>query len=593
MSLAAVMRWGGAFADTIAAALAASSEVNRQSLQDIKDELGGLLKQLNKPLLVVIDDVDRLSADEIKLLFQLVKANADFPNLVYLLLFQRDIVEQSIEGLAPITGKEFLKKIVQVGFDIPLIERSRLEKILFAALDELLSYEGVGQRFNQQRWGNIFIPGLRPYFTTLRDVHRFLASLSFHVALFRSAGTFEVNPIDLISLEVLRVFEPGVYQRLHAAKSVLTEQRDRSMRGHGAEDEAKQLVESIIAQADGTNQSQVREIIKQLFPPVEWVFGGPNYGSGFEEQWFRELRVCHPDVFDRYFHLTIPEGDISQAELDRILSLVGDRERLVASFRELNKRDLLGVALDRLEAYKQKIELENAVPFVTAFFDIGDELPDKPTGFFEISSEMHTSRIIHWYLKQEKDPTKRGQILKEAMRNTTGFYLPIMNTSIEDSSHERQKDPDAFTVPENDLNELRQICAAKIRQAAESDQLRSHAHLAYILFRWREWASPEEARQWAESLVASNDGLVQFLRAFLQRSTSHGVGDYVSRVHWRMNLKNIEEFVSLDAVRQKVDQIDQTNLSEKEQTAIRTFLKAVKRREQGKPDGDTWHDEDD
>lgn len=168
------------------AALDVQAEAADRNLSDIKQDLSNALKELKEPVLVVMDDVDRLSTDEIKLLFQLVKANADFPNLIYLLLFQRDIVEKSLKAIAPITGREFLEKIVQVGFDIPRIELTRLERVLFAGLDELLGDEAVGQRFDQRRWGNIFIPGLRPYFETLRDVHRFLATLSFHVGLFRN-----------------------------------------------------------------------------------------------------------------------------------------------------------------------------------------------------------------------------------------------------------------------------------------------------------------------------------------------------------------------------------------------------------------------
>ncbi|MBI3304354.1 MAG: AAA family ATPase, partial [Deltaproteobacteria bacterium] len=423
------------------AALAAQAEASNRNLSEVKQDLSNSLKTLKKPILIVMDDVDRLSTDEIKLLFQLVKANADFPNLIYLLLFQRNIVEKSLEAIAPITGRDFLEKIVQVGFDIPRIQRTRLEKVLFAALNELLVDEKVRQRFDQQRWGNLLIPGLRPYFETLRDVHRFLATLSFQVARFRESGSFEVNPIDLIALEVLRVFEPEVYQRLPEAKSTLTEHRDHGLRAHGAEDETRRLVESIVNEAPEPSRSQVREILKQLFPPAEWAFGGSHYGSGFEEQWFRDLRVCHPNVFDRYFHLTIPEGDISQADLDQLLSLVDDREGLVTEFRALNKRGLLGVALDRLEAYKEKIDLQHAVPFITALFDIGDELPDEPAGFFSIGPDVHASRIIHWYLKQEKDSGKRGQILKEAMKATTGLYLAVRKTSIEASIEERQKDP--------------------------------------------------------------------------------------------------------------------------------------------------------
>jgi predicted KAP-like P-loop ATPase len=502
-------------------------------------------------------------------------------------------VEKSLESIAPITGREFLEKIVQVGFDIPRIERTRLEKVLFAGLDHLLTDERVGQRFSQHRWGNIFIPGLRPYFNTLRDVHRFLGTFSFHVSLFKSTGSFEVNPIDLIALEVLRVFEPDVYQKLPDNKRALTEQRDRESTRGDREEATRRQVESIIEQAIGANRTQVREILKQLFPPAEWVFGGLSYSSGFEEEWFRDLRVCHPDVFDRYFHFVIPEGDISQAELDRILSLAGDRENLAAELRAINRRGLLGVALDRLEAYKERIDLRHAVPLITALFDIGDELPDEPVGFFEISAELHASRIIHWYLKQENDLRRRGQILKEAMLATTGLYLPIRKISLEDNRERRQQNPDAFILSEEDLPELRTICVEKIRRAAESGKLKTSKNMAYILYQWRGWTSPEEPRNWVTTLVESQDGLLSFLTAVLQRSMSHGVGDYVSREHWKINLQNLEDFVSVDVIEQKVNNLALETLGDKEQKAVQAFRKALRRRREGRPDQGFWPDEDD
>jgi len=589
--VAAVIKWGGEFADKISTALAARFEERKQSLPEIKNELVELMQDLNKPFLVVMDDVDRLSSDEIKLLFQLVKANADFPNMVYLLLFQRNIVENSIEDFAPTTGREFLEKIIQVGFDIPCIERTRLEKVLFAGLDKLLADEKVGQRFNTQRWGNIFIPGLHPYFNTLRDVHRFLGTLSFHISLFKNTGSFEVNPIDLIALEVLRVFEPEVYKLLHSAKSALTELRDLNL-SKDANDHTRNTVEAVVNQAHEENRTIVRIILKQLFPSAEWVLGGSIYGPDFGEQWFRDLRVCHPDVFDRYSHLTIPEGDISWADLERILSLAGNREFLADEFSSLNQRGLLGIALDRLEAYKEKIDLQHAVPFIAALMDVGDKLPDESSGWFTIESDMHASRIIHWYLKQEKDVVKRGRILKEAIKNTVGLYLPVMKISIEDSRQERQKDPEALIVAEDDLKDLEEICVEKIRNAATSAMLQSNPKLAYILYRWCEWASPEEPREWVKHLIDSKEGLFSFLVAFLSQSKSHGMGDYVYRTHWRISLKSIEDFVPVDIIEEKINELKVDELSEKEQLAIRAFQKALKKREEGKSD-DGWRVDED
>ena len=565
---------------------------NHQTLAEIKKELSDSLKELEGPILVVLDDIDRLAPQEIRLLFQLVKANADFPNVIYLLLFQRDIVERSLDSPHAITGREFLEKIVQVGFDIPRIERTRLEQVLFKGLDDLLADEKVGKHFDKKRWGNLFLGGLRPYFQTLRDVYRYLATLSFHVSLFRSTGSFEVNPVDLIALEVLRVFEPAVYQRLPDAKLELTSQRDRAHDLHDQNERTRKLTESIVEA--GSQPDQVREIVKHLFPPVEWVFSGHIYGHDSEEEWFRQVRLCHPNVFDRYFHLKIPEGDISQAELDRIRSLVGDRDALVANFRALYKRGLLGVALDRLEAYKQQIDLRHAISFITALFDIGDELPEGPAGMFSFisSPENHAWRIIYWFLKQEKHPGQRGDILKKAMRASAGLYLPIMTAAREGNEEKRKKDPDACNVTDADLDELHQICVEKIEHAAASGILASHPKMLSILYRWREWSSPAKSREWVEGLIESRTGVLSFLTAFLQRSTSHGMGDYVTEEHWRINLTNVEDFVSSDALEKKVEELSLDNLSDKEMKAVKAFQKAVKRRREGKSDDD-WHDDED
>jgi len=83
-------------------------------LEEQKRELAGLLTRLPQPLLVVIDDIDRLTTEEILQVFQLVKANADFPRLIYLLLFEREVVAKALNQISGDKGTEFLEKIIQV-----------------------------------------------------------------------------------------------------------------------------------------------------------------------------------------------------------------------------------------------------------------------------------------------------------------------------------------------------------------------------------------------------------------------------------------------------------------------------------------------
>jgi predicted KAP-like P-loop ATPase len=214
-----------------------------------------------------MDDVDRLAPDEIQQLFQLVKANADFPNLVYLLLFQREIVEGSLSAaldlsdVPGLSGRDFLGKIVQVGFDVPAIERPRLERVLTSGLDEFLGDERVSERFAREHWAQAFLPGLRHYFANLRDVRRFLGSLSFHIGLFQTDTSFEVNPVDLIALEVLRVFEPDLYHALPGVKELLTQVSEEAkvFGGSDADSERREAVKALVGLAPVSRQPWAQE----------------------------------------------------------------------------------------------------------------------------------------------------------------------------------------------------------------------------------------------------------------------------------------------------------------------------------------------
>jgi predicted KAP-like P-loop ATPase len=109
-------------------ALAAKGDSERKSLHELKSELSALMAKLPRPVLVVIDDIDRLSSAEILQVFQLVKANADFPRLVFLLLFERGVVTNALNAISDNKGGGFLEKIVQVGYHIPHASRQCVNK---------------------------------------------------------------------------------------------------------------------------------------------------------------------------------------------------------------------------------------------------------------------------------------------------------------------------------------------------------------------------------------------------------------------------------------------------------------------------------
>jgi len=116
--------------------------------------------------------------------------------------------------------------------------------------------------------------------------------------------------------------------------------------------------------------------------------------------------------------------------------------------------------------------------------------------------------------------------------------------------------------------------------------------LIHILFRWGEGASQEEPKRWVEKLVNSKDGLLCFLKAFVQEGSVSGAEDYAARVYRYMRLKSVEDFVSPEVVEERVKQISLDGLAENEKEAVRAFHRALKRRRERKGDDDWGRDDE-
>jgi hypothetical protein len=433
----------------------------------------------------------------------------------------------------------------------------------------------VVQHFNQQRWANLFVTGLQPYFRNLRQVNRFLANLATHIALFQGKEVLEVNVVDLIGLEVLRVFEPEVYRALASSKDALT--RTRVWDGVDREERARSILLSIVDLVPPERRERVGELIRQLFPPAEWAFGGARYGAEHEEEWYQEFRVCAGDLFDRYFHFAIPERDLSRETIEGLLAAAGDRIRLRAELRNLNAQGLLAVALERLEESKDR-SLDSARPFVTALFDIGDELPEKNGGLFEITPAMGAMRLIDVLLQRQKDPMQPLEILRSAIEQSEGLSLPVWYVAAQE-----QKGRDA-TVSRKDLAELKQICVTKMRFAAATGRLAAKPGFRMILSWWKDWGAGPEAMDFCNELVRTRQGTIAFVKAFLQRYTSQGLGKHGARERWYVRLSEIEQFVPCERIEQTFGGMSVEALPTLEQRAVQAFQQAMERRRQGKAD---------
>lgn len=58
--------------------------------------------------------MDRLTNIQIRETFQLVNTSSHFPNLIYILSMDREVVARALTEVQNIDGNEYLEKIVQI-----------------------------------------------------------------------------------------------------------------------------------------------------------------------------------------------------------------------------------------------------------------------------------------------------------------------------------------------------------------------------------------------------------------------------------------------------------------------------------------------
>ncbi|WP_454063774.1 KAP family P-loop NTPase fold protein [Candidatus Nitrospira salsa] len=548
--------WLSGLFEKRAAIQAAKAQIQEKGLEERKSEISALLKKIPNPILIVIDDVDRLTHDEIRHLFQLIKANADFPNLIYLILCDQEVVEESLDQLIPGKGKEYLKKIIQVPFNIPQIKREKIKQLFFDGLREALKgCEDIIQF--DSRWDTMFDEGINHYFQTIRDVNRYMNSLSFHFSQFQNENTLEVNAVDVIALEVLRVFEGDVYKKLYEGKLFLTDRYLLSTNKEADESFKQELSKS------ANNKEIVNTLLKELFPISRWEKDPLMDTHADEGELLKHLRVGHPQMFHRYFTFTIPEDEISQADVRRVLNHSENKELLLKDFRSYMQRGLLGELLERLTVNLAGIESGDSVIFISTLFEVGDESKDG-------KDNLQIDSLVQKLLQEEGDIDARYELLKSSIESSQAIVTPTFQVFRQLQAYSQNSE--TSSLPENSkekLESLKEVCIPRIREGFHSGRLRRHPERKSLLAAWEDWTSIEEVKKWVKQEIQEREGLFSFINTYI------GKGTMGQKPQKYINRPALEKFTSIQELEQKLSEVPSEELSYEENEIITIFKQST------------------
>lgn len=560
--------WGAALAGKVV-------KGTPQDVVALKKSISEALRNQTRKIIIVLDDIDRLSSEEMREVFRLVKSVANFPNVIYLLSFDKDVAIRALEGVQAGPGEDFLKKIVQVPFDLPLPDRIALRNLLFSRLNAVIASTGE-EYFDRRRWTRIFFDGVDHFIVTPRDAVR-LANAS---AVTYPAVEGEVNATDFLALETIRVFCSTTFDIIRRNPEAFVGTVDDGSAGRASTDKA--FHDSWLNEVPADDRDAVRALATSLFPKLEGIWSNIHYGADSTTSWRNQLRVCSPQVFPTYFRLTVPEGQISNAEMLASLATAGDPGAFAGTLLRYSDElrpdgtTRIRAFLDALEDYIPLVPAENLEPATRAILEVGDRLlrpEDYPRAFLDFGTEAQIGRVVYRLLCRIEDEDRRYSILREALDGPS-LIVPVREISaLEPKSEDGGSRRPMGDVSAEHLQSLQATAVEKLRRAAADGTLINNDQLLYLLYRWRDWAGPDEPREWVQTVTQNDVHLLSFLRGIFSRYTS-SEGD-TTRVGYRFDKKYLEDFLDVDAVRTRLDAMDRGRLSEGQLQAIDALLQAV------------------
>lgn len=563
----------------------------KTGIPSIKKKVAAALKSSGKRFVFFVDDIDRLTPDEARDFFRAIKALADFPEVVYVLFFDREEVCKALRVSMKTDGEAYLEKIVQAPFHLPAVDKGQLQEKLFKGLDSILESKPMPFPFDHGRWAEVFSGGLDRLIMKPRDVVRILNSIS--VTYPPLAG--EVNPVDFIALEFLRVFEPAAYGSIRDAKDDFCGAPTQVEYEKAQE---KAYFEKWRDSLPEYSRSHIVELVGRLFPKVDQALGSNMFSSGYDGDWRRELRPCSPDCFGVYFQFGVPPGHISRAELDRLVSertaqgmasLLLDAKEVIFPDGHSKARDLI----DRLHDFNQ-LPPEQASKLVEALVANAHLLLRKEDErFFSMPNRWRISGLISMQLERLSSNERQSLLSRMAEASPGLFGLVDLADDALRAKRDPSKVPKAFRDLEDGFGEALAKFVGHRLDKASLDELVAMPELDFIVHRWEQWGDPTRIREVFKPVLDDDEGLMALLDKFVR--TGFRQSGRETTETYQLSMKPLAAAMDIQAMEPRIRALQsRADLTMRHRTVTKRFLQGLQALGDGQDlEGLRFHDDDD
>lgn len=252
---------------------------NKDSL---KDSIKQSFASLNKKVLVLIDDFDRLSKDEILEVLKLIDSNAAFTNMVFLTAYDKKQVNESLGDSYKTKDACFVDKFFNLEFAIPSRPYSYISMYIEDKLCEILDASN-DEKKQIHRTIAKQLSLFEDYIPTLRDAKRYLNQFILDFKQVRG----DVMIDEYLLVQLIKYRNPECYKSLYKKEYL---EKGSILSGD---------TEMLYLKKDLDASPNILSILKLLFPTegessvqsYRHIYSVQSFDNYFVNQIFASLRI--------------------------------------------------------------------------------------------------------------------------------------------------------------------------------------------------------------------------------------------------------------------------------------------------------------
>ncbi len=474
-------------------------DLESDNFSDVKQEIQSKLYLIKKKLVIIIDDLDRLQFDEIMLIYKIVPLNAKFNNICFVLCFDPVKIRQYLE--ANKFEKDYIEKIVNKAFYLPLPPQKAIEEYLFNGISDILLQNKVGENdINSfiKEFSYKYNLKIREQFQNIRNIKLFLNCIKIDLPLIIK----EINVVDYCLLAIIKTFYPMIFEHIknqpndfintpisaqYSYRELFYEDRK------GDETNQKQRIDDLLLKEK--NLQLVKYLLCSLFPKISNLYKAfaTERNEGKATQRF-EKRISDSESFHKYFQLDVRIDEIPDYYIEKKIYKwnISSKDFIIMDISESIK---LFIEDSKLDEFLRKISIfnklieENTIKHVIEAICLNMEIfPDTidRKHVFGLSEYYRAEGLFMELINERVKPLEMQPLLIQLINTATHMpiivYIAFSCIKEKNDFYNVNKSVNKDIIVNETLKKLRKHYI--INKVNIFEELKQYRELTFVLYQW-------------------------------------------------------------------------------------------------------------